>query len=148
MALKSDGTVVAWGDNTYGQRTVPAGLNLNTPPAPQGLDIDASITTSKYDALTDGLLILRYLFGLTGTSLTNGALGNTATRTDPAAIKTYLDGISTQLDIDGDGTAGTPTDGLLILRYMFGLRGSGLIVGTGATRTAAQIEAYIQSIMP
>ncbi|MEO7600133.1 MAG: immunoglobulin domain-containing protein [Opitutus sp.] len=27
LALKPDGTLVAWGDNTYGQATVPAGLN-------------------------------------------------------------------------------------------------------------------------
>lgn len=27
LALKNDGTVVAWGDNTYGQATVPSGLN-------------------------------------------------------------------------------------------------------------------------
>ena len=26
LALKADGTVVAWGDNNYGQCTVPAGL--------------------------------------------------------------------------------------------------------------------------
>src|ERR1044072_2220149 len=27
LALKSDGTVVAWGDNSYSQRAVPAGLS-------------------------------------------------------------------------------------------------------------------------
>ena len=27
LALKADGTVVTWGDNTYGQQNVPAGLN-------------------------------------------------------------------------------------------------------------------------
>jgi len=27
LALKSDGTVVAWGSNSYGETTVPAGLN-------------------------------------------------------------------------------------------------------------------------
>jgi Protein of unknown function (DUF1566) len=116
------------------------------------LDVDASITASKYDALTDGLLIIRYLFGLTGTSLTNGALGGTATRTDPAVIKTYLDGIRTSLDIDANGTADALTDGLLILRYMFGLRGTSLIAGAvdplGSRNTAAAIEAYIQSLMP
>ena len=107
---------------------------------------------TKYDALTDGLLIIRYLSGLTGTALTNGALGGTATQTDPAAIKTYLDGIRPSLDIDSNGTTDALTDGLLIMRYMFGLRGNSLIagaVGTGATRTtAADIETYIQSLMP
>ncbi|MEO8134495.1 MAG: hypothetical protein ABI831_11005 [Betaproteobacteria bacterium] len=117
------------------------------------LDVDQSITASKYDALTDGLLVLRYLFGLTGSSLTNGALGGTATRTDPAVIKTYLDGIRTSsLDIDGNGTVDALTDGLLVLRYLFGLRGSALIAGafdpTGSRTTAAAIEAYIQSLMP
>ncbi|MEO8134283.1 MAG: hypothetical protein ABI831_09930 [Betaproteobacteria bacterium] len=116
------------------------------------LDVDQSITASKYDALTDGLLVLRYLFGLTGPSLTNGALGGTATRTDPAVIKTYLDAIRIPLDIDGNGTADALTDGLLVIRYLFGLRGSALIAGafdpTGTRTTAAAIEAYIQSLMP
>ena len=60
---------------------------------PLSLDVDGSLTATKYDALTDGLLTPRYLFGLTGTSLTAGALGGTATRTDPAVIKAYLDAI-------------------------------------------------------
>ena len=64
------------------------------------LDVDAN---GSYDALTDGLLIIRYLFGLTGPSLTNGALGITATRADPTLIKTYLDGVRPLLDIDGNG---------------------------------------------
>jgi hypothetical protein len=116
------------------------------------LDVDLSVTSTKYDALTDGLLVMRYLFGLTGSALTTGALGSTASRTDPAAIKSYLDGIRTALDIDGNGTADALTDGLLILRYMFGLRGDALIanaVDPAATRkTAAAIEAYIQTLVP
>jgi len=114
--------------------------------------VDASVATTKYDALTDGLLIIRYLFGLTGTSLTASAVGATATRTDPAAIKAYLDGIRPALDVDGNGAADALTDGLLIIRYLFGLRGSSLIAGAvspQATRTtAAAIEAYIQTLMP
>ena len=129
----------------------PAFLGLTTFNS-TNLDVDASITASKFDALTDGLLIIRYMFGLTGPALANGALGGTVTRTDPAAIKAYLDSIRPTLDIDGNGTADGPTDGLLLLRYLFGLRGQALIfgaMGTGATRTTAQdIETYIQSVMP
>ena len=36
-----------------------------------------------YDALTDGLILLRYLFGLSGASMTSGVVGPNATRTDP-----------------------------------------------------------------
>jgi hypothetical protein len=116
------------------------------------LDVDASISATRYDALTDGLLTLRYLFGLTGTPLTNGAVGATATRTDPAAVKGYLDAIRPLLDVDGNGVTDALTDGLLIIRYLFGLRGDALIhgaVGLDATRTlAGDIEAYIRSLGP
>lgn len=53
---------------------------------------------------------------------------------------------------DTGQTACAYTDGLVILRYLLGLRGDSLIadaVGPGATRvTAADIEAYIQLLMP
>ena len=52
------------------------------------LDVDGNGTQ---DALTDGLIILRALFGLTGSTVTNGAIGgNNATRSDWTAIRTYL----------------------------------------------------------
>jgi hypothetical protein len=121
-------------------------------PPPATLDVDASISATKYDALTDGLLIIRYLFGLTGPSLTGSALGGTATRTDPAALKTHLDAIRTALDVDGNVTADALTDGLLIIRYLFGLRGDALIAGAvdplATRKTAADIEAYLQTLMP
>jgi hypothetical protein len=117
---------------------------------PQGsLNVDGN---DSYDALTDGLIIIRYLFGLTGMALTNGAIGSGATLTDPAAIRTKMINLRPQFDIDGNGQADALTDGLLIIRYLFGLRGASLIagaVGPDATRTTApQIEAYIQSLMP
>ena len=119
---------------------------------PVSLDVDLSITATRYDALTGGLLVLRYLFAISGPSLSAGALGATATRTDPTAIKSYLDGIRPALDIDGNGTPDALTDGLLILRYMFGMRGATLIAGAvapGATRQSApDIEAYIATLMP
>jgi len=79
-------------------------------------------------------------------------LGSTATRTDPGAIKLYLDGIRSALDIDGNQTIDVATDGLLILRFLFGLRGNPLIAGAvdpqGARASAQAIELYIQSLMP
>ena len=36
VALKNDGTVVGWGDNTYGQTTVPSGLSIGSGPHQTG----------------------------------------------------------------------------------------------------------------
>ena len=112
------------------------------------LDVDGN---GRYDALTDGLIVLRYLFGLTGPSLTSGAVGSGATRSDPNAVLAYLDGVRAWLDVDDNNQADALTDGLLILRYMFGLRGASLTagaLGSGAARNTSQIESYIQSLMP
>ena len=57
-----------------------------------------------------------------------------------------------QLDIDGDGEAKPLTDGLLLIRYLFGFSGESLIsgaIGAGATRrTAQEVEADIQDRVP
>lgn len=117
--------------------------------APQILDIDGN---GIYDALTDGLMTIRQLSGMTGASITAGALGAGALRSSTAQVETYLSGIQAMLDVDGDGQVSAASDGLLIIRYLFGLRGAALIdgaLGINATRTSApNIEAYIQSLMP
>ena len=51
------------------------------------LDIDDNGTL---DPLTDGVLVLRFMFGFTGTTLTNGALGACSARCDATAILPYL----------------------------------------------------------
>ena len=100
-------------------------------------------------ALTDGLLVLRHLFGFAGTTLTGGALGASAVRTDGEIIASYLNKKTGNLDIDGDGSTTALTDGLLLLRYLFGFDGSTLIdgaLGNGAAReTAEDIKSYIQA---
>jgi len=57
-----------------------------------------------------------------------------------------------QLDVDDNGDVDALTDGLLILRYMFGYGGDALINGAiaeGATRTSsAEIEAYLEALIP
>ena len=56
------------------------------------------------------------------------------------------------LDIDQNGSFDALTDGLILLRYAFGLTGDNLIDGvidSNANRTnAADIEAHIQSLVP
>ncbi|MEO7760941.1 MAG: Ig-like domain-containing protein, partial [Casimicrobiaceae bacterium] len=126
---------------------------LNHIVVPPSLDVDFSVSQSKYDALTDGLLIVRYMSGLTGNALTNGALGSTAGRTSPVAIKSWLDGLGSMLDIDGNGSIDPLTDGVLIIRYLFGLRGDALIAGAvdlalGTRKLAPDIEAWILMLLP
>ena len=57
-----------------------------------------------------------------------------------------------QLDIDGDGESKPLTDGLLLIRYLFGFSGDSLVsgaIGTDATRdTAEAVEAYIKERVP
>ena len=52
------------------------------------------------------------------------------------------------LDIDGNGTPDAATDGLLLIRHLLGFTGNALTqgaLGTGATRDAGQIQAFINS---
>ena len=112
------------------------------------LDIDAS---SSYLAESDGVLIVRYLFGLRGAALTTGALGTGATRTGDPQLPTYLIDILPYLDVDGNGQVDALTDGLMIMRKLLGQTGSAITqgaLGVGATRPAADIEAYIQTLKP
>lgn len=113
---------------------------------PNPFDIDKN---GKHDALTDGLMAIRYLLGVTGSAVSSGALGTGATRT-AAEIPAYLDTVRSQLDIDGNGSAEALTDGVLLLRYLFGLRGDNLIANavdpSGQRKTAAQIQQFIQAL--
>ena len=106
--------------NAAGGDVTDIGAYEAAPPAT--LDVDGSSTATKYDAFTDGVLAIRYMFGLTGGSLTAGALGATPTTRDADAVKAYLDLNRAAFDIDGDGKLDALTDGLLIVRYLFGLR--------------------------
>ena len=66
---------------------------------------------------------------------------------DPVAY-----GIQVGFDLDGDGTLSPLTDGLLLIRYLFGFTGDSLIsgaIGEGAERdTAEEVEAYILERIP
>ena len=103
------------------------------------------------DALTDGLLMVRFAFNLRGDALTNGVVSSSSPLTT-AEIETILENSIGIADIDGNGQLDALTDGLLLLRFIFGLVDNTLIngvVGAGATRsTAEDITAHLNSHMP
>ncbi len=137
--------VVAWrsfgqdgnADGVFAQRFLLAALDV---------DGDGAITP-----LTDGLLILRFLFGFTGTTLTGGAVDPDCTRCDATDIVTYLTGLGLVLDIDDDGELVPLTDGLLVLRFLFGFSGTtltaGAVDGDCMRCDAAAIVPYLQSLV-
>jgi CxxC motif-containing protein (DUF1111 family)/predicted lipoprotein with Yx(FWY)xxD motif len=110
-------------------------------------DVD---NNSEVDALTDGLLMLRYSFGLKDAALTNGAIGANSPLSQ-SELESELFAIQGISDIDGNGQVDALTDGLLLLRYLFGLPGDALISGvvsTDATRSSvSDITQYINSYM-
>ena len=105
------------------------------------MDIDGN---GEYDALTDGLLLLRGMFGLDGIALVTGTIAY--------HDSLYAEGAKPDFaDIDGDGQIDALTDGLLILRYLFGLRDDVLIggvVASNATRLSVNdIEKHLFDTM-
>ena len=112
-------------------------------------DVDESQAAQP---LTDGLLVIRHLFGFSGDALTAGAVAGLAGRAASEDITVFLTDADAELDIDGNGKSEPLTDGLLLIRYLFGFSGEALIsgaIGSGAERnTAAAVEAYIQARVP
>lgn len=112
-------------------------------------DVDQDSDTKP---LSDGLLVIRHLFGFSGDSLTSGATATEGERTTSTAIASYLGEAESELDIDGDGESKPLTDGLLLIRYLFGFSGDSLTsgaVGAAATRTSdEEISAYISERLP
>ncbi len=139
---------VSDGSATSNTATVIITINaVETPTFNWDVDGDGAVKP-----LTDGLLVLRHQFGFTGSTLISGAVDTNATRTTASEIETYLATGQAASDIDGDGSNKPLTDGLLLLRYLFGFRGDTLIQGAvdggGSRQTATEIESYINGLLP
>ena len=105
------------------------------------LDLDGN---NSINALTDGLLLLRAMLGLTDTAVTIGAIGAGATRTTWAQIQPFVH--LAALDIDGNGATLPASDGIMLLRAMFGLTGAAVTNGAVAgSRTWAEIRTYLNT---
>jgi hypothetical protein len=132
--------VVVWqGDGIRGQRFRFA--------VPATIDIDAN---GSLQAMTDGVLVLRSLFGFTGSAMSDGAVGAGCNRCNAAAVEPYLDGLGPTLDVDGSGGLDALTDGVLLLRYLFGFTGDALTSGVLAPDCSrcdsATIVSYLQTL--
>ena len=68
-------------DNYFASKT------LESPDVFESLDIDGN---REIDALTDGLLVLRHMFGLTGNSLISGVIGANAEHSSAEEIQTRM----------------------------------------------------------
>jgi hypothetical protein len=103
------------------------------------------------DALSDGLMMLRYCFGLRDEMVTASAMSTDSPMNSDeviAEIETALE----IADIDNDGEVGALTDGLMLLRYLFGLESEMITnqaIGPNANRTSnEEIQAYLEAYMP
>ena len=139
-------------------KTLSAAANITatfalTSNGPFNLDVEGNAPVSLATDANDGVLILRYMSGMSGAALISGSVvSGDATRKMAAALTAYLDDLKPMLDIDGNGQVDALTDGLLISRYLLGISGPALIagaIGAGATRlTFTQIENYLAGLLP
>ena len=85
QAIAHDGSVVTATPTNFAGQSAP----VNVPPPVQAgaMDIDQN---GIVDALTDGLLLLRYTFGLRGDALIAGVIAPGSARNTAAAIEAYL----------------------------------------------------------
>lgn len=115
---------------------------------PSSWDVDQN---NQVDALTDGLMLMRYLFDMRGNNLTLNAKAEDSPLTESEIISS-ISTTMTILDIDLDGRKDALTDGLMLMRYLFGVSGENLIdsaISVGAIRNSYQdITTYISNHMP
>lgn len=109
-------------------------------------DIDQN---NSVDALTDGLLLMRYAFGLRGDSLTENVRSSDSL-IDKAAVEQNIEQIMHLVDINDDGTFDALSDGLILLRYLFDASENELVdeeMLTSNRPTSGSIKAHIESHM-
>jgi len=101
------------------------------------------------DALSDGIVILRYLSGFRGAALVAGIDLWPGTRTSASEIEEYLGALDVQgrLDADGNSESKALSDGILILRQQFGFVEDVLVdgaLGDGSTRvTGDEVAGFV-----
>jgi hypothetical protein len=147
LAMTDDGAlVVAW-ESWLHQDGAYTGIFARRARAVVNFDFDAD---GQLQPLTDGLLLVRWLFGFSGSALVSNAVGAGCSRCSANEIAAYIATLASStgtLDIDDDGTNQPLTDGLLVLRYLFGFRGGALVNGALSPNcdicSASGVESHI-----
>lgn len=123
--------------NNLAKPSFPLSSSLN-------IDVDGD---GAFDALTDGLLLLRHMFGLNGDALISGAVSDGAIYRSSEELVDRMSRLGNSLDVDSNGKIDALTDGLIILRYLFGLTGdtltNGVIASNAERVTAADIQQHM-----
>jgi Tol biopolymer transport system component len=109
------------------------------------LNLDDVDTPTIHNASTDGVTLLRYLFGFRGDALIGG---NSHSVRASSEISALLEANKTLLDVDGDGGVYALSDGIMIVRRMLGLPDAAVTSGAKATnRTDAEVVAAIDLML-
>jgi hypothetical protein len=142
VALTSTPTGTLWVDDFVSRRSGSIG-----PILAGSLDLDGD---GSLQALTDGLLFLRSTFGFSGATLTTGAVGVDCQYCTAGEILPRLVALQAVMDVDQDGAVGALTDGLLILRFLFGFTGptltSGAIGALAVRDTPSEVATYLDTL--
>jgi len=113
------------------------------------LDVDGN---GVADGGTDGIMLIRYLFEIRGNALIYEAVADDCTRCTAGDIEAFFNDCGYMLDVDGNGVADGGTDGIMLIRYLFEIRGDALTyeaVADDCTRcTADIIEGFLLSFIP
>lgn len=118
------------------------GVNL------QSWDVDKNGET---DALTDGLLMLRHMFDVSGENLTLDAVSPNSQISNQDVIQS-IEETMVIADIDKSGHVDALSDGLILLRYMFDMRGPDLlddaVTESALRRNHSDVLTYIDMHQP
>lgn len=107
-----------------------------------GWRVNSALSTADYDSWCSRMNLSRS--GITACAYNGASPSAWAMHTLPAAMPSNT---RCALDVDGNGTPHAATDGVLLLRYLMGVRGAALIagaLGNGASRnTAGAVESFL-----
>ena len=110
----------------------PVQMPMLTLRAAHSLTCELDLNRDGYvDAEQDALALLRAMFGFQGSAISSVLTHPCANRTDSNEIRAVIaqQAVTGVHDINGDVRIDPLNDGLVILRYLLGLRGAALVAG-------------------